>query len=143
MFQAAVDRGTATADTFDAIGSLYAQSGTGAKRGPGSNTPSPSIVPTFRPASISASLQRQQHDLDAALVSLQAAVTLDPANALAQSEYGRTLEPQAKTKKRLPIRRGHQTQTPISPVFKTNLPWHSNVKASTGSDSMVPGSHQA
>jgi len=68
---AAVDRGTATGGHLRCIGHSMPVRQLSEARGPSSNTPSPSIVPTFRPASISASMQRQQHDSIAALVSLR------------------------------------------------------------------------
>jgi len=92
LFQAAVDRGAATADVFDAIGSLYAQSADWAHARPEFER-ALSIDGTFVPARIHLGvLQRQVHDLDASLVSLQMAVAADPANGVAQSEYGRSLE---------------------------------------------------
>ena len=96
MFKAAVDRGAATADIFDAIGSLFALSGKWSEAQPQFEH-ALSIDSSYVPARIHLGIvQRQQHDIDRSLASLQAAVTVDPANALAQLEYGRTLEAAGK-----------------------------------------------
>jgi tetratricopeptide (TPR) repeat protein len=96
MFQAAVDRGAATADILDAIGSLYAQSGNWMQAKPQFEH-ALSIDGSYVPARIHLGIvQRQQNDLDAALASMLTAVTANPGNALAQSEYGRTLEAAGK-----------------------------------------------
>jgi tetratricopeptide (TPR) repeat protein len=96
MFQAAVDRGAATANILDAIGSLYAQSGNWMQAQPQFEH-ALSIDGSYVPARIHLGIvQRQQNELDAALASMLTAVTANPVNALAQSEYGRTLEAAGK-----------------------------------------------
>jgi len=92
LFQAAVDRGASSAEIFDAIGSLYAQSNNWSQAQPQFER-ALSIDGTYVLARIHLGIvQRQRRDLEGALASLQAAVAAAPANALAQSEYGRTLE---------------------------------------------------
>jgi protein O-GlcNAc transferase len=92
MFQAAIDRGASNAQVFDDLGSLYAQS---------LNWPAAqplferalTIDETFVPARVHLGIvQRQLHDVDASLATLQAAVAADPASSLAQFEYARSLE---------------------------------------------------
>jgi len=96
MFQAALERGAASASVFDAIGSLYAQSGNWTQAQPQFEH-ALSIDGSYLPARIHLGIvQRQQNELDAALASLLTAVTADPGNALALSEYGRTLEAAGK-----------------------------------------------
>ena len=92
MFQAAIDRGAATPDVFDDFGSLYAQLSNWSRAQPQFEH-ALAIDPSYVPARIHLGIvQRQQHDLAGATTSMQAAVALAPGNALAQSEYGRTLE---------------------------------------------------
>jgi protein O-GlcNAc transferase len=102
MFQAAVGRGAATADVFDAIGSLYAQSGDWTQAQPQFEQ-ALSIDGSYVLARIHLGIvERQQHNIDAALASLLTATTVDPANALAQSEYGRTLEAAGRDEAAMP-----------------------------------------
>jgi tetratricopeptide (TPR) repeat protein len=92
MFRAAVERGAGSADIFDVIGSLYAQSGNWTQAQPQFEH-ALSLDGSYLPARIHLGIvQRQQNELDAAFASLLTAVTADPGNALAQFEYGRTLE---------------------------------------------------
>jgi protein O-GlcNAc transferase len=96
LFQAAVERGAATADIFDAIGSLYAQQSDWTQARPQFEH-ALSIDGSYLPARIHLGIvERQQQQIDAALASLLTAVTADPASALVQSEYGRTLEAAGK-----------------------------------------------
>jgi protein O-GlcNAc transferase len=96
MFQAAVERGAANAEVFDAIGSLFAQQSNWAQARPEFER-ALSIDNAYIPARIHLGIvEREQHDIDSSLATLETAVTAQPANALAQSEYGRTLEAAGK-----------------------------------------------
>jgi len=92
MFQAANKQGGARADTLDAIGSLYAQ-----LRNWDEARPQFELALTTDSSYVLARIHLgivllQQRDYPAALSSLEKAVKQEPANALAQFEYGRTLE---------------------------------------------------
>ena len=92
MFRTVIERSGDRADIFDAIGSLYAQQSKWTEAQ--SEFEHALIVDgAFVPARIHLGIvQRELHNLDASLATLQAAVTADPGNALAQFEYGRSLE---------------------------------------------------
>jgi tetratricopeptide (TPR) repeat protein len=95
MFQAAIDRGANRAELYDAVGSLHAQL---------QNWPAAqqdfehalAIDGTNLSARVHLAIAlREQHLYDTALAAFEPAFTQDPnaaANALAQLEYGRTLE---------------------------------------------------
>lgn len=92
MFRAEIERGGDHADVFDAIGSLYAQQ---SKWTEAQNEfeHALSVDGAFVLARIHLGIvQRELNNLEASLASLQAAVTASPGNALAQMEYGRSLE---------------------------------------------------
>ncbi len=92
MFVAANKRGAATAEVWDAIGSLYAQLSNWSDAQHAFQQ-ALSIDASYVPARIHLGIVlRQSHDYAAAIPMFEAAVKLEPANALAQSEYGRTLE---------------------------------------------------
>ncbi len=92
MYQAAADRGLATPELFDAIGSLYAHSANWAEAEP-QFLRALAIDSAYLPARIHLGIvQREQRDLEGALDSLKAAVNEAATSAFAQSEYGRTLE---------------------------------------------------
>jgi tetratricopeptide (TPR) repeat protein len=91
MFQAAVDRGAATAEIFDSIGSLYAQSTNWAEAQTAFNR-ALSIDAAYIPARIHLGIVRRQlHDLNGSAATLESAAAGDPSSAMAQFELGRTL----------------------------------------------------
>ncbi len=91
LFQAANKRGEARADIPDAIGSLYAQLGKWDE-----SRSQFELALTIDSSYVLARIHLgvvllQQHDYPAAVDTLEKAVKQEPANALAQFEYGRAL----------------------------------------------------
>lgn len=102
LFRAAEERGGAGPDLDDAIGSLYVQLGNW-NEARSEFERAIAADAKFAPARIHLGiLLRQQHDLAASVSALNAAVELDPANSLAQLEYGRSLAAAGKDEDALP-----------------------------------------
>lgn len=92
MFEQAAKRGGASAEVWDSIGSLHAQLSNWAEARANFEL-ALTFDSKFLPARIHLGIvQRQQNDIPASIASLDAAVAAAPGNAVAQFEYGRTLE---------------------------------------------------